>query len=762
MRRSFPLVFGIVGTCIWPFSCSFVPVQVHLSPSISPSNRHFLYGRISLSLAVEEPPSVETNDDDYFENTEIVGWQREAELQTNALLHLGDEGTWDVEKFKSVWEVMQAWAERPSRKSAVNLERLLRRVVEEKLAGNAHVESIDMLAMYNAVVHTWAKSREKGAPQRVEEIFDTMLHLYEAGEIDLKPDVGIFNGLLLAYSSSRGKDSPRQAIRIMQKLHDLRSSGRTDILPDTESYSIILRAFAASEGPNAPALVLKMIRRMEKFAAEGYPAVKPDFKCHNVYLNALLSTMTREDGNRAQIAKRAEEYLYEMLRSKDEDARPDCWSFNMAISAWSRSGDWELAEKAEALVTALEKYHAECGYSSKTEPNTNTWNCLIACYSRSQLIDKARRSHAVLEKMKDLSRNHGRTNQRPDAVTYNSVMSSYAKSKEKDAPQKVEALLREMYAAYEESGYKWLKPSSRSFNTCFDAWAKSKQPEAADRIMDWIQRMQDSFDKGTSPVAPNKWTYNAYLEALSKVRRPEIGIEAEKVLETMEAKVQLGQFHLKPDVLTFTNVIHCIALSGAEDAFERAYAILLRMEDLHASGYGDVRPNTYTYNCVINAVAKSKLHGKSKIAVKMLKRMKHVSLRPLTITYNNILNACAFSDPREENRQEVLDMAMMMLKEAQETCGANFITYGTILRVIGTFEDDPSSRWRLARDTFRSCCAAGQLNKLVMNQVKFAVSPSQYSLLEQEATDSRTGELRKDFTRNSRRKPAKKSAHLSL
>jgi hypothetical protein len=106
--------------------------------------------------------------------------------------------------------------------------------------------------------------------------------------------------------------------------------------------------------------------------------------------------------------------------------------------------------------------------------------------------------------------------------------------------------------------------------------------------------MQDSYDKGKSSVAPNKWTYNAYLEALSKVRRPEIGIEAEKVLGTMEEKARQGQFHLKPDVLSFTNVIHCIALSGAEDAFERAYAILLRMEDLHASGYGDVRPNTYT------------------------------------------------------------------------------------------------------------------------------------------------------------------------
>jgi hypothetical protein len=137
--------------------------------------------------------------------------------------------------------------------------------------------------------------------------------------------------------------------------------------------------------------------------------------------------------------------------------------------------------------------------------------------------------------------------------------------------------------------------------------------------------------------------------------------------------------------------------------------------------------------------------------MKILRRMKQVSLRPLTITYNNILNACAFSDSREENNKEILEIALSILSEAQETCGANYITYGTFLRVVGKFEDDSSERWRLTRDTFRSCCADGQLTKLVMNQVKFATkSATQYSLLLNEATDERTGRLRNECTENAR------------
>ena len=69
--------------------------------------------------------------------------------------------------------------------------------------------------------------------------------------------------------------------------------------------------------------------------------------------------------------------------------------------------------------------------------------------------------------------------------------------------------------------------------------------------MDWINHMQENFDNGKSPIAPNKWTYNAYLEALSKLRKTSVGDEAEKLLEDMDQRYKNGSIHLKPDVLTF-------------------------------------------------------------------------------------------------------------------------------------------------------------------------------------------------------------------
>lgn len=195
--------------------------------------------------------------------------------------------------------------------------------------------------------------------------------------------------------------------------------------------------------------------------------------------------------------------------------------------------------------------------------------------------------------------------------------------------------------------------------------------------------------------------------------------------------------------MAYTNVLHCIALSGSDCSFQRAYAILSKMED----GDGDIRPNSYTYNVLVNVIAKSKLPGKAKIALRMVGRMKEVAIRPMTMTYNNVLNACAYSDRASENRKEILDIAFMVLNEAQNTDGANFITYTSYIRVIRYFVDDRLERWQLIRDTFRRCCTDGQLTPKIMIEMKLGITPRQYDLLMKEATDVRTGLWRDEYTK---------------
>ena len=283
-----------------------------------------------------------------------------------------------------------------------------------------------------------------------------------------------------------------------------------------------------------------------------------------------------------------------------------------------------------------------------------------------------------------------------------------------------------------------------------NAWSKSDDPIAAARIMDWIVNMANSGQKN---YRPDKWTYNAYLHALSKSGDPNMAEGAEKILDQMEEYYQNGWIELKPDVLTFTSVIHCIAVSGADDAVERSLSIVRRMEDLHEQGYGDVRPNSYTYNCVINAAAKSKRRGKAQIALEVLRRMQEVALRPPTVTINNVLNACAYADHPDDDPHEILDIAESVFEDAKKTCGVNFITFATMVRVVTRCVRDAPKKRDMITDIFRQCCEAGQLTDQVMRQIKYALGTKDYEKLRAHVVDHTTGKYLKKFTVNARLPP---------
>lgn len=659
------------------------------------------------------------------------------------------------EYFQEAQGLMIGWSHRHSRRAALMVERIIRRVIQAQESGIPLESSLDMCAMYTCAIRGWANSKERGpAAQRAEEILDTLQQCYtEGGRAEMKPEIEAFNLVLLAYARSGLNDAPQQALRVLGKLHDWYTSGATDIAPNKESYATVLRAYAKTGKPDAPEHVQRLLEHLERLAdEEGYECVRPDYMCHGAYISALIDSMDRDFITPQEAATRADVYLHQLMASPYEEAKPDSWIFNLVLAAWSKSYTEDMVDRADQLMKLFEIYHEWSGRSEKTRPNTVSYNFLLAAYSRSSWPNQGEKAHAILQRMQQLVQSGNNTAARPDAVTYNTVMSAYAKSRSKTAPYDVEELLREMHHLYEETQDPRMRPNCRSFNMCVNAWAKSAEPGAAARIMDWIVHMQANAEReGRRSLSPNKWTFNAFLQALAKSGEPTMGEEAQEVLDQMVEYYQKGWLELKPDVLTFTNVIHCIAVSGAEDALERSLAIVRRMEDLHSDGYGDVRPNAYTYNCVINAAAKSNRPGKAQIALQILRRMQEVALRPPTVTYNNVLNACAFANHADDVADEILDIAKEVFEEAKLTCGANYITFGAYLRVIGRFVRDGTKKKDHVFDIYRQCCDAGQLNKMVMRQMKHSLTAAQFAELRADAViDEETGQYRPEYTVNAR------------
>lgn len=153
---------------------------------------------------------------------------------------------------------------------------------------------------------------------------------------------------------------------------------------------------------------------------------------------------------------------------------------------------------------------------------------------------------------------------------------------------------------------------------------------------------------------------------------------------------------------------------------------------------------------VINTIAKSKRPGKAKLALDILRRMEEAAIRPVTVSFNNVLNACAFTNLDHDEPEQILKIALDVLREVQKGPGANWITYQTAIRVVCSFEQDPRRRWDLTREIFQQCCNDGQLTRTVMAQVRFSVTESQFAMLDNEATDPVTRRLLDQYSANAR------------
>ena len=85
----------------------------------------------------------------------------------------------------------------------------------------------------------WAKSGEGGsAAQRAEAILHHMHQLYQStGQESLKPTTGIFNAVINAWARSREKIAPARAEQILEWMDKLHHTVNPDIQPDKYTFN---------------------------------------------------------------------------------------------------------------------------------------------------------------------------------------------------------------------------------------------------------------------------------------------------------------------------------------------------------------------------------------------------------------------------------------------------------------------------------------------------------------------------------------------
>ena len=89
------------------------------------------------------------------------------------------------------------------------------------------------------MAQAWARSREKIAPQRAEQILEWMETLRDKGgeELDISPDKYTFNTVIHAYAKSGAKESAAKAHRILDNMNQMYREGNSSVKPDTITVS---------------------------------------------------------------------------------------------------------------------------------------------------------------------------------------------------------------------------------------------------------------------------------------------------------------------------------------------------------------------------------------------------------------------------------------------------------------------------------------------------------------------------------------------
>lgn len=329
--------------------------------------------------------------------------------------------------------LMRGWAEASEKlqhKShgkdrAVAVEGILKRMIDERKAGNeaAVVKTQD----YNAVMKAWSMSGQQSAAAiRVEEILTMMQEMYEAGDENVQPDVNSFAIAIEAWTKATDDvNSPRRAHRILEWMCSVYTSGKNDMAaPDTSCFHMVLKSWATSKQLESPIMAEQLIMWMQHLEGSGLESVKSDTMCFNIAMSAWLKSGDLLAENRIR------EIFEDMDRAYrsggHENFKPDAGTFNIVISSMASSvkqTDSLAARRADKMLSRLE--NGFLGGDDTLRPDTIVYNQVINYWAKSHFRGHFLKAREVLDRQ--IAMHAGGVNKcRPDVMSYTSVIAACA------------------------------------------------------------------------------------------------------------------------------------------------------------------------------------------------------------------------------------------------------------------------------------------------------------------------------------------------
>lgn len=437
--------------------------------------------------------------------------------------------------------------------------------IRKKRGNNNPLQSL------NVNLDSIAKSSQKGAAARAQELLQRIEALHQDGYYAVAPDTVSYNSVLNAWALSDEPDAPDKALQFL--LHEVTE-------PSIISFNTVILSFAKRGRAREAALLMQKMQDDQ--------GILPDTISYNSLLHAYAQSGKPEH---------AEAVLKEMMQlSQDStrDVKPDTISFNTVLHAWSTSFQQRAANRSEELLR-----HMETLYKSGNRyvvPDAYSYTSVIHVWALSRDKSAASRALKTLDMMEEAALSNPGV--KPTAVTYTCVMTALSTCGHKNAAEEAEKLLARMIEKYED-GDEDCKPDVVAFTAAMSCWARSGKSQIVDeKALSLLERMKQLTAQGYDGVAPNALTYTSVLKALVKSQKPTAPSQAEQILEEMEAEFQAGNADVEPTTIHYNVVMDTVARSPVMMKAGFVEKLHQNMLSLDRTG---TQPDIITYNTMLRA-----------------------------------------------------------------------------------------------------------------------------------------------------------------
>lgn len=323
------------------------------------------------------------------------------------------------EMLQSTPQLLKGWkscnGNRNGKESALAVESLLKRIIDERRAGNE--DAILTTSDYNVLLESYATSGAGvAAAERCERILMEMQERYQNdADVFVQPDLDSFKAVLLSWRQQAGSEdyAPLRAQRVLEWMVRLYKDGENHLaVPDVECFETVLQTWSRSRHVDAPQQTEALLVSMERlYKAIQLSSLKPSTACYNAVLSAWAKS------NQQGSSERAASVLAFMKDSPNVE--PDMASYSTVVGALARTNNPEDAKTADTLLK-----HVETGFragNTDLQVDTLLYNCVIGCLAKSNANGSYRRARAVLDRQIQLNED-GCQQCRPDVYGFTSVI----------------------------------------------------------------------------------------------------------------------------------------------------------------------------------------------------------------------------------------------------------------------------------------------------------------------------------------------------